>query len=521
MRHIAKIFFASLFFAGALSSCIEDKGNYDYNWVQPLELKLPELAPTDSIEVISGDRLTITPVFFDKNTGEEVKVAYDDYTFKWLAMPVSVAAYDYTRYRELLSNNYNLDAEITLPVNSEYNKVTLEAVNNKTGQFYRVNFYLKVTGRYTSAYLFITEEGPRQIGFDIYGWKPNGEVDLTRNFFPSTGFNQTACSSYGIMFDRPKERIFLLTDQTFTWLGSPDFDYLDINTIDNLLIPTTQTIFTGMHRLGGTGAGPTNRNIIFFSADGGVFNLANNNTINLDMAYVNGEDVVVAPMVAGYLPQRSSVYWIETKKKLGWASLYSMGSSKASLSLKLFDEGIGKDIDDCLYLGGSSDREMIAILRDVDGEYWRVDMVSEFVRNGQDMFYHPKLSPGSPRRLKGTASLGKIDHWINSHEKGYIYAIVGNEMYTYVEAQAGGVEDPGWSKAAITDSNSTPAQFTDPISFVHFENDGRNCMYVFTYSQTNGGTLYLLRPREVGADLELVDKITGLGNVKHMCYWWG
>ena len=521
MRYTAKILLGVFLLAGALSSCIKDKGNYDYDWIQPLELKIPELAPTDSLSVANGSLITVTPVFYDKNTGAKVDVDYDDYTFAWSALPYGKL---YNDAKVDLGGEYNLNSQVFLPVRSEYHTVTLVAVNKETDQTYRVDFRLRVTGAFEYAYMFMTEDSGGNVDIDIYGKVPGEEqMKLTRNYLSAIEFTPRGGGANGMTFDKFRNRIYFATGETFAWLNTPDFTYDEsLNKIENILIPTTQTTFKRIVRLGGTSAAATGKNIMFLAENGDAHNLANTDVMFTSISNVNGDPAVLAPMVGGYLAQRTSVYWSETHKKLGWASLYGQGSAKPSQGITLIDDGIGKELAQCIYLGGSSDREVIAVVKDVDGDYWRIDMNAERTASGMfGVYWKATPTTTSPRKLTGTPGLGAIGHWINSHARGYIYAVVGTNLYSYVEAQAGGVSDPGWTQAAITDSKNLPVTITDPVSFVHFEDDGKSCMYVFTYSAANGGTLYLLRPREVGTDVELVDKITGLGNVKQMCYWWG
>lgn len=517
MKYIIRIFMSAIGFTALLPSCIEDKGNYDYNWVQSLELRIPEIEPSDSIVVTNASLLQLTPVFYDTNTGEAVTVDYDDYVFTWDALPYNRI---YESDKVHLSDEYNLNANIVLPIQAEYHTVTVRAVNTATTQVYIKTFHLRVTGLFESAYFFLTEDSERNVEMDIYGWTPEGEEIVLQNYFGILGLTQMGGGANAITFDKYRNSIFFATGDYFSWLDSPSFEHYEVSTIETILVPTTQHTFDAMIRLGGTGVESTSKNIICFGADGSVHDLCNLFSMTINYANINGEPTVLSPMVAGYQPQMASVYWSQTHKTLCWADLQSTGSAQPPTSVIAIDAGTGTALEDCVYMGGSTDREMITVVRDVTGEYWRVDLLSD-LEISININFIAKIADNSPRRLVGTAQLGTIDHWINSHARGYIYAIAGGTIYSYVESQAGDVADPGWTAATITDSNNVPVTITDPISFTHFENDGRSCMYVFTYSAASGGTLYMLRPRSVGTDLELVDRITGLGNAKKMCYWWG
>lgn len=516
MKCSIKIFLSAILLAGVFSSCVKDKGNYDYKYVQHMEITFAK----DSIITANGATLTVTPIFIDTDTGNEVEVNYDDYTCFWESLENGRS---YTRERKLVSEKYNLDAPVVLPVKKEYHTITLTAINNKTAQLYNKTLYVRAIGAFASTYAFLTEDASRNVELEFYGWDGDGEVVHITDYLATAGYPHTAGGANAIQFDKFLNRLYIATGSRAAWLTSPDFTFNPLtNDIKEWLIPTTTETFTEMIRLGTTTASSTARTFLCFTAAGEV-NVANNTGMQPNIGLRGIAPVSVSPRVAGYNPQTVIMLWDDTNKELTFANMASSGMNTLARSLTAYNTGMSTTARECVFMGGSSEREMIAVLKDVNGDYWRIDAKPD---RASIFDNYSAVAMRAPKELLGTAAIGQIDHWFNSPQKGYLYAVVNNSLKTYVESQAGGVTDPGWTSVTVKDKAGETVTFSDPISFVWRANNGdgdlQTCFYVVTYSASKGNsTVYRLQPKEVGSDVELLEKIEGLGNVKKMCYWWG
>lgn len=518
MKCSIKILFSILLLTGIFTSCVKDKGSYDYTYIEPLEVAFVK----DSIIISNGAVLNLTPIFRDVTTGSEVNVNYDDYTYEWHTLEFGKIN---TKDRKLVSDKYDLNASIVLPITTDYHTIYFKAINAKTNQTYISLVKVRTTSAFLNSYMFLTEDDSQNVELEIYGWDQDKNLKHLKNYLSATDFPYTTGGANAIEFDKVYNRLFIATGSGMSWLNTPDFAYNSTtNDIKHLLIPTTTHTFSTIIRLGNTSTSGMSRTFMCFT-ETGELNVINNVGAQPSISLRGAQPVEVSPMVAANHAQQAVLLWDNTNKEVTFASMAAAGMAIMSRSLSPYDTGISAKLKECLFMGGSTDRPLIAVVKDVNNTIWRVDAKSFSLDGGfMEPYYAQPLR--DPKELIGTASLGQIDHWICSREKGYIYAIVGNTMYTYVESQAGGVTDPGWTRVNITDDKGATVTISDPISFVWSANNGTTdklgtCFYIVTYSEANGGTVYRLNPREVGSEIEFLEKFTGLGNVKAMCYWWG
>lgn len=516
--------------AAGLGSCIEDKGNYDYDYVQPLRMEILEAANLPAtafgvLETYNNRLLELTPVFYDTETKEQVDVPFDQYNFSWHILR---DGNDDTSQRIFLSDKPTFDAIINQPT-GKVHRLWVMARHKETDQTYVGSIKIKLVDKYIRAYFFLTEDAERNVDMDVYGIAPDEEV-LLKNYLTGAGYSfGLGGGANAILYDdwSGSNRIVFATGESVSWLDGQSFAWNELNRIGSLLPsnPDGDKTFRNLFRAGYQ-AGTNSRCFMYFGEKGSVYLSSENAIARSNIGYVDGRRVEIAPMAGAFTMGGSSVLWSVTNRKLVWASIYVASNFVPSTSCTVIDDKIGKPLSDCLFLGGSMDRPMTAVVKDADGGYWRLDMNNYQTGAGSASYRAAVLRDGSPRRLVGTEALGNITHWVNADLRGYLYVIVDNrDMYTYVESQTGGA-DPGWTKVSLTDGDwldsAVPVTITDPVSFVHFENDNRHYMYIFTYSEANGGTLYMVRPRpqDGSSNLQLMGKVTGLGNAKKMCSWW-
>jgi len=527
MKFRIKISFALLFFAGVFTSCVEDKGNYDYNWVPDLEFR--SQVANDSLIVIRGNTLTLNPVFYDVENEKAIEVNHDDYIYQWYCLPYGEY---YSSDRIYVSDKYNIDEPIYLPIESNYHRMQVMAAHKETGQIYTTQFFIRVIGRFSSTYVFLTEDAAQNVEMELYGWDGSGKVVHDKDYLAISNFPYLTEGANAVTFDKFTNRLYVANGSGMSWLNSPDFDYDPVtNKLSELMIPQTEETFSKIYRLGHTGASSINREFYCFS-DAGDLYVINNTGMHPAINIIGTVPVSLAPMVAGYSAQQCALFWDQTNKQVVWAGMSNQGMTSMARSLTLLSHGISTRLTDCVHMGGSNERRMIAVLKDVEGTFWRLDY-NPYQASIMDN-YSPRAIR-EPRQLVGTESLGTVSHWLTTLDKGYLYAVVNNKLYTYVESQTGVTEDPGWSGVTITDAAGASVSIEDPISFVLAETNGlyttasgidysdylNTCFYVVTYSASKGGTVYILNATDTGYNVKLIDKITGLGNVKKMSYWWG
>ncbi|NDV64984.1 PKD-like family lipoprotein [Bacteroides sp. 224] len=521
MKLVKQLLLAIFFAAGAFFSCTEDKGNYDYDWIPNIGITFEK----DSIAVKRLKELQVEPIFVDKNTDTPIEINHDDYEYVWEYMPESAHYFSDMIH---VSNKYNIDESILLPVSSGYGTMRVRATNKKDNRIFIADFKLQVTDTYKRTYLLLTEDPSGTVDLEFYGWDENDDV-LYNNipgYLSSTGFPFTAGGAKAIEYHAKEKKIYIASGSGMGWLTSPGFDFSEKSTLEYILFPKTTDTFEQIVRLGGTGVSISSTNFYCFTPTGEL-NVLNGATFIPTKNYLTEtmEQIKLAPMLGAYYNQRCALLWDDTNNKLLWANFEftGMGANSNKL-LNSLSPNVSEKFESVLYMGGSADasRALTAIVKDVKNTYWRLDY--EAKRNSFFEPYYPN-PVRTPKVLVGTKDLGEVDHWYISSQKGYLYAAVGKTLHTYVESQTTTVADPGWTQPTIKDADNNPVTIEDPISFIWAENNGsgvlQTCFYVVTYSAEKGGTVYMLNPGEVGSELKLIDKFSGLGNVKKMCYWWG
>lgn len=518
MRKILKIAFIVVCLGGLFASCADDKGHYNYHWLSDVEMTFAQ----DSLVVSRGEVLDVVPLLAKRGDGTPVEMKYDEYNYQWFGLPNGILD---SVNRVDLGDKYNLNERIWMEVLTAYHRVELRATHKETGRFFTADFHVRVIGMYQDAYLFLTEDSAGKVELEFYGTAADGSAAYEKNYLAANGYPPLTGGANAVSYDGYFKRIYLSAGSGMYWLNTPDFSYNALsNNIGELLVPQTTDTFSAIRRLGPNLTMP-GRMLIFFTPEGDV-HIGYAGNVSISIALIGQRSVQVAPMVAGYSSEEAHsviMLWNKTDNNLVYANMFNQGSVAIAKSLTVLDPGMAKPPTEALYLGGSQDRTMIAVVKDADAAYWRLDYRAYQPTSGAP--FMPQAIH-APRKLTGTKELGNISHWFNSPEKGYLYAVVGNKLHTFVESQSGGgVEDPGWKAVTIADKQGQAVQIEDPVTLVYSEYNGagdlHTSFYVVTYSASKGGTVYMLTPAESGEKLVLLKKITGLGNVKHMCYWWG
>ena len=131
---------------GLLSSCYDDKGNYDYDYIQSVILR-EELKDT---VVTRGKVLTLKPEIAKIVTHGEndtTGVNIDDYDYVWYTYN------EVTGKRDTLGNRSYLEDTIYLPISDKY-RVTFSITEKASGVAWLNQFGLKVIGAYKNGFLF-------------------------------------------------------------------------------------------------------------------------------------------------------------------------------------------------------------------------------------------------------------------------------------------------------------------------------------------------------------------------------
>lgn len=217
-----------LFLAGFMSSCYEDKGNYDYNWSPEVVLKAKNSGLRDTV-IKRGQQLTIKPNLrlltgaegTDRDTTD---FRPEDYTYRWVAYQNSLNSESF-----VLATTQNLDTVINLPLNTSAYHVLYSVREKKTGVDYTFSFKLRVETRYINAWLFLTEDDAGTADLTLYGKEVGNTSEdpwvFEYNVLERSGFPYRGGGAKFVYYFSPKNYIMVGTGKGSGWLGKNDLDW--------------------------------------------------------------------------------------------------------------------------------------------------------------------------------------------------------------------------------------------------------------------------------------------------------
>lgn len=241
------LFLISMFLLCYTSSCVEDKGNYDYDAMSKVEMEYPkETAFDPAIQVEQMGKLTIDPeITITEGIGK------DDFYYEWF-LSEKVTGQGNSAYGDIklhLSKSETTPIlDIELPEEMKVSKthvVVFRATNSLTSLVYTKGFQVTVQDRLQTGYLAITE---KDFGVEldlIASFKKDGieELTLQTNILQVKGstFPKEGCKPIGIYtfndsyapspvdpnISRIKYSVYLLTDKNTDRLRPEDYSFIE------------------------------------------------------------------------------------------------------------------------------------------------------------------------------------------------------------------------------------------------------------------------------------------------------
>lgn len=130
------------------TSCYKDKGNYDYKIPNDVAITI-----ADSVVVLQGDQLKITPVLNQKVAANESGL-----NFEWSLAVAGKTVADSTY--QVLAKTRNLDiSTVDIKTKRDYYTLNYRITNNETGVVYRKLIKLFVTTNYQTGWLILDQSG--------------------------------------------------------------------------------------------------------------------------------------------------------------------------------------------------------------------------------------------------------------------------------------------------------------------------------------------------------------------------
>lgn len=216
-----------------MTGCYGDKGNYDYQWIQDIEIDSLFNFKKDSTITVSRSQVLKIDVDLKKiilGTENETEVANpEDYIYEW----------------KVLANNSTLDEDMILSTEKNLNdtiwlgegsyQVNYSVTEKNSGVTWITYFKLRVVTRYTGGHIFLTEDANQNIEIELWATVPDnaGRVHetgvLARSGFPYTKggakFVKRITDNYA------GNGVWIATGENTGWLNLPNFDWSEGNLI--------------------------------------------------------------------------------------------------------------------------------------------------------------------------------------------------------------------------------------------------------------------------------------------------
>lgn len=482
--------------AGVCFSCYEDKGNYDYNWLNAVKLRA---GIRDTITVQQGKLLKITPEPVVTVNGDTIDINPDDYTFTWEA----VVEYD---KRELLSTERDFNEVILLPIGKHY-QVNYTVTEKASGVSWMDRFYLYVVQQYTDGLIFMTEDDNKQVELEIYANDTEGNKVHETGILARSGFPYRGGGAQFISSTRVRERrLFLSTGEGTGWLSLPDFSWEDTQMARMLMImqePVSYT-FCNIDQFIST--------IAFgFTKDGEVHPYNVNDVIYTDVAHANLKKFKASPWLGGHT--NNAIFYDTDRGRfmLYAAGLYGWqfpGSQCADVS-----EEAAFDGSTLLFMSRVNNNETVAIIKDKNGDYRRCILTIGGGYYNPEVLAESYLLTSSMSMLE-TAETKAID-WVYKN----VYFTSGGKLYCY--RMGSGIDACREVNLVIGGNNTT---LSDVVSVIVVPNSVADVInhyvYVTTYNSQNGGTVYVTQPQSTEPlNLDVNETIKTEGRVKSLSRW--
>lgn len=486
--------------AGLCFSCYEDKGNYDYNWVQDVTL-MNKLHDTI---IQQGTLFSVIPAPAKSTSAGLAEVNPDDYTFRW------EAAWD-TKKRQVLSTDRDLNDTIWLPIGVTY-QISYTVTEKATGVSWMNRFNMKVVQNLTDGLLLMTEDDNRQVELEIYASNTKGEKIHETGFMARSGFPyrggganlvaSISCGSAGGL----RKYLWMSTGEAMAWLKLPDFSWDETQMLRMLMVKQEPVSYTLCN------IGQFHADIAFgFTEDGNVHPLNKNQLVYTDIAYVNNQKFKASPWLGGYnkiallFDSDRGRFVVYTAGVYGW-------QFPSNTCLDVADD-VAFEGSTLYYMSLVKDYETVAVLKDKDGKYWKcvIKMAGTPTK--------PELVVDKFELKPSIAMLETADSKAIDFVYKKIYFTSGHKLYCYRDGS--GIDD---CREVNLMKDGQKLALDEVVAVIvvpnRISNNITDKVYVTTYSAQNKGKVYVTQPDSAEPlDLIVQEEIQTEGRVKSLCKW--
>lgn len=486
----------------ATTACYDDKGNYDYNWVQDVFLK-EELQDTT---VERGTVLVLRPELYktlEHGSSLSEPVNPDDYTYSWSVGTGTTK----------LSENKDLNDTIWLATGTSH-QITYKITEKKTNVSWLYKFNLRVIQQLNSGYLFLTGDDQGRVEAEIYatdarGKKVHQSGILERSGFPYRGGGANCVASLAIGNAVLNKYLMVSTGEGSGWLTLPDFTWNEKQIMDFLMVKKIPGAFSiqSAYQLSKSAA-------LYFTANGEAHVHNTYNIIYSDFAILNKVKFKAAPYVGGN--NYAALIYNEDQHCFCFYAQGSQGFDMPGSYCTPLKENLAYEGSSLIYMQQVSGNLTVALIKDKDGKYRQLT----FAITGRPGLWELTEKYAPTTLLGNIAMIEQAQGIVVDANNRFVYFALDGRLYNY--RKDGGIDNcepahvlkdgqeialDGIVSLNVITNNSTGSNFRDKI-------------YIATYSAEKKGRVYVVKPETTESRHLIVEEIIELeGRVKSVCNW--
>lgn len=486
----------------AAVACYDDKGNYEYNWVQDVFLK-EDLQDTT---VERGTALVLRPELYkivERGSSLSEPVNPDDYTYSWTVGTGTTK----------LSENKDLNDTIWLATGASH-QITYKITEKRTNVSWLYKFNLRVIQQLNSGYLFLTEDEQGRVEAEIYatdarGKKVHQSGILERSGFPYRGGGANCVASLAIGNAVLNKYLMVSTGEGSGWLTLPDFNWKERQMMDFLMVKKIPGVFSikSAYQLSKSAA-------LYFTATGEAHVHNTYNIIYSDFAILNKMKFKAAPYVGGN--NYAAIIYNEDRHCFCFYAQGSQGFDMPGSYCTPLKENLAHEGSSLIYMQQVSGNLTVAIIKDKDGTYQQLT----FAITGRPGLWE-LTERYAPTALLGNIAMIEQAQWIVADANNrFVYFALDGRLYNY--RKDGGIDNCEPARV-LKDGQEVPLDETVSLNVITNNSTGSSFqgkIYIATYSTENKGRIYIVKPETTESRNLIVEEVIELeGKVKSVCNW--
>ncbi|MDR0766085.1 MAG: hypothetical protein LBF09_03995 [Odoribacteraceae bacterium] len=485
-----------LLLAGTVTACYEDKGHYDYSPVLEVDL----VSPIRDTAITRGQHLTIVPdlKLFELDSDKEgSSLNPDEYTYEWKAYRKNINDMSPV----LLATTRDLDTTVYLSTQTEPYRVIYSVTRKSTGVTRGFRFNLSVTSRFSSAWLYLTEEDDGSVELIVRGTEvATNETVLEKGVLERSGFPYRGGGAKFVYWYSNFSRIIIGTGEATGYIDRVNFEWNDTKLVRYMMSMPQPVDYTfekviltsAMHWIDSRG------NILAMIPSIGVISPP----YNILPPSVTGtsvyDTVQVAPFVAGVTNSSTGQLVYDTKNKKMMAYKGMQSALKANLEAISFANQLPNHriFHMQTYTGSLS----AVIAQNLDnGKYYRY-------------VYSAVTLQANPEEILNGQLLEQADYMECDYLNGFFYMASGNKIFAFRTNNNGTGE---LREVTVSDAPGAFDEITYMGRYTSIEST-REMIMIATYAGTEGsGKVFYLKPDPTEPlSMSVETTISGLDRVK-------